>query len=694
MLKVRAEAKLMSRDVQLENIRNIGIIAHIDAGKTTATEMILHYSGRTYKIGRVDDGTAEMDWMDQERERGITIVSAATSCQWQDHRINIIDTPGHVDFTAEVERSLRVLDGGVVVFDGVAGVESQSEMVWRQADRYHVPRICFVNKMDRTGANFQRTIKTMKQRLKANAAPIQLPIGAEDKFTGIIDLMEEKAWYFHQGSHSKQAEIPEEYREMVTKYRQSLIENIAENDDEVMLAYISDGKIDTPMIKAGLRRATIATKIIPILCGSALKDMGVQPVLNAIIDYLPSPLDIPPIEGIDTRSKQEESRPPDDATPFSALAFKIVTDPFVGRLVYLRIYSGVVKSGEQVYNSITGKKERIGRLYQMHANDREEIPAAYTGSIVAAVGLKETSTGDTVCDSKHPILLESISFPEPVISVAIEPKSKTDQDRITESLAKLAEEDPTFKVQYNNQTGQTLISGMGELQLEVIITRLLREFHVKARVSKPKVTYKETITGSTKARGHFVRQTGGHGQYGDVWLEIEPLERGEGFEFVNKITGGTIPKEYITPIKAGVQEALNEGPIAGYPVVDVRITVMDGSYHEVDSSEIAFRMAGMIGARKCIEDADPVLLEPVMKMEVTTPDDFLSDVISGLNARRANIEGIETHDGFGVIRCQFPLAESFGYATNLRSISQGRASFFMEFDHYEAVPKELASGIL
>ncbi|MFO8101640.1 MAG: elongation factor G [Dehalococcoidia bacterium] len=683
----------MSRDVQLERIRNIGVIAHIDAGKTTATEMILHYSGRTYKIGRVDDGTAEMDWMDQERERGITIVSAATSCQWKGYHINLIDTPGHVDFTAEVERSLRVLDGGVVVFDGVAGVESQSEMVWRQADRYNVPRICFVNKMDRTGADFWRTIETMKQRLKTNPVPIQMPIGAEDNFQGIIDLLEEKAWYFSAGSNVEQGGIPDEYRKTASDYRQNLIEKVAEVDDEVMNAYISDSEIDIPMLKAGLRRGTISTRLVPILCGSALRDRGIQPVLDAIVDFLPSPLDIPPINGLDPKTGQEKVRPPEDSAPFSALAFKIVTDPFVGRLVYLRVYSGSVKSGEQVYNAATGKKERIGRLYQMHANDREEIPAAYTGGIVAAVGLKETSTGDTICDSKQPVLLESIAFPEPVISIAIEPKSKVDQDRIVDSLAKLAEEDPTFKVQYNEQTGQTLISGMGELQLEVIVTRLLREFQVKARVSKPRVAYKETITDSSQAEGRFIRQSGGRGQYGVVRLEIEPLERGQGVEFANKIVGGNVPKEYIPAIKVGVEEALGEGPVAGYPVTDVRISAVDGSYHEVDSSEIAFRMAGSIGTRACLEKAKPVLLEPVMKMEVTTPEEFLSEVIGGLNARRANIESIDTHQGFGVIICYLPLGESFGYATNLRSISQGRASFFMGFDHYEIVPKEQASKI-
>ncbi len=684
----------MARNIQLERVRNIGIIAHIDAGKTTMTEMILHYSGRTYKIGRVDNGTAEMDWMDQERERGITIVSAATSCLWKEHRINIIDTPGHVDFTAEVERCLRVLDGGVVVFDGVAGVESQSEMVWRQADRYRVPRICFVNKMDRTGADFFRTLDMMRSRLKTNPVPIQLPIGAENTFSGIIDLIEEKATYFGQNSNTEPGDIPDEYRQQAKELRQNLIEKVAESDDELMLAYVSDGDINTPMLKAGLRRAVLSAKIVPVLCGSALRDMGVQPVLNAVVDYLPSPLDIPPITGKHPKTEEEKTRPPEDAAPFSALAFKIVTDPFVGRLVYLRVYSGMVKSGEQVYNAATGNKERIGRLYQMHANDREEIPAAFTGDIVAAVGLKETSTGDTICDSKRPILLESITFPEPVISIAIEPKSKTDQERIADSLAKLAEEDPTFKVQYNDQTGQTLISGMGELQLEVIVTRLLREFQVKARVSKPRVAYKETITSPAKAEGRFIRQSGGHGQYGVVSIEVEPLEQGEGFDFVDQIKGGAIPREYISAIKAGALQAMNEGPIGGYPVVDVRVTAVDGSYHDVDSSEIAFRMAGSIGTRTCLEKASPALLEPVMKMEVTTPEEFLSEVLGGLNSRRAIIEGIESHQGFGVIRCFLPLAESFGYATSLRSISQGRASFFMGFDHYEIVPKDIASSIV
>ncbi len=684
---------MVSDEVQLKDIRNIGIIAHIDAGKTTMTEMVLHYTGRTHKIGRVDDGTTEMDWMDQERERGITIVAAATTCYWKGHRINLIDTPGHVDFTAEVERCLRVLDGGVVIFDGVAGVESQSEVVWRQADKYHVPRICFVNKMDRPGANFLRTIDTMRKRLKANPVAIQLPMGSESSFVGVIDLIEEKAWYFYEGSRSEVTEIPPEYREAAAKHRQALIEALADSDDELMAAYLGEGSIDVPLIKAALRRATIAAKTFPVLCGSALKDIGIQPVLDAIVNYLPSPLDMPPVQGFDPRTKQTITRRPDDKA-LAALAFKIVTDPFVGRLVYLRIYSGSVESGQQVYNSITDKKERIGRLYQMHANDREEIAEASGGNIVAAVGLRNTSTGETICDAKHPIVLEAISFPEPVISVAIEPKSRADQDRIMDALGKLAEEDPTFKVRYNAETGQTLISGMGELQLEVLVTRLLREFNVKARVSKPRVAYKETITAKARAQGKFVRQTGGRGQYGDVWLEIEPLERGKGFEFENATVGGVIPKEFIPAVKAGVVEALNEGVLGGFPVIDVKVTVVDGSYHEVDSSEIAFRMAGAIGTRECLSKAGPILLEPMMKVEVTTPTEFMSDVIGGLNARRCSIESVEPYEGYTIIRCSLPLAESFGYATDLRSMSQGRASFFMAFDRYEPVPKELADSIL
>ncbi|MFW0858922.1 MAG: elongation factor G [Dehalococcoidia bacterium] len=683
----------MSRTIPLERIRDIGIIAHIDAGKTTITEMILHHSGRTYKIGRVDDGTAEMDWMDQERERGITITAAATSCDWQDHRINIIDTPGHVDFTAEVERSLRVLDGGVMIFDGVAGVESQSEMVWRQANKYRVPRICFVNKMDRMGADLWRTVDMMKKRLNANVGLTQLPLGEESSLTGVIDIIEEKAYKFSGELNSELTEIPipDEYRDNAARYRRALIENLAEADDEIMLAYVADEKIDVAAIKAGLRRATISARIVPVLCGSALRNIGIQPVLNAIVDYLPSPLDMPPIRG---SGVIEELRYPDDDAPFSALAFKIVTDPFIGRLVYLRVYSGRIKSGAVVYNAVTGKKERIGRLYQMHANNRVEIPEIDSGSIAAAVGLRNTSTGDTICDAEHPIILESITFPEPVISVAIEPMSRGDQDRIVDALTKLAEEDPTFKVQYNQETGQTLISGMGELQLEVIVVRLLREFRVKAKVSRPRVAYKETITIPARAEGRFVRQTGGRGQYGHVWLEIEPMEPGTGFEFVNRIQGGVVPREYIPAVQTGIKQTFAEGVIAGYPVVDVRATIVDGSYHEVDSSEPAFKMAGAIAARECVRKAAPVILEPIMKLEVVTPQEFLGDVIGGLNARRGNIDGIEPREALTVIQCFLPLAESFGYATDLRSISQGRASFFMGFDRYQAVSKELADSII
>ncbi|MCL0041158.1 elongation factor G [Dehalococcoidia bacterium] len=689
----------MSRTIPLERIRDIGIIAHIDAGKTTITEMILHHSGRTYKVGRVDDGTTEMDWMDQERERGITITAAATSCDWRDHRINIIDTPGHVDFIAEVERSLRVLDGGVVIFDGVAGVESQSEMVWRQANKYNVPRICFVNKMDRVGADLLRSVDMMKRRLNANVGLIQLPLwskGQAPTLTGIIDIIGEKAYMFSGELNSELTEIPipDEYRDMVARYRRALIENLAESDDEIMLAYIADEEIDVAAIKAGLRRATISARIVPVLCGSALRNIGIQLVLDAIVDYLPSPLDMPPIRGFEPSSGLEELRYPDDDAPFSALAFKVVTDPFVGRLVYLRVYSGRIKSGAQVYNAVRGKRERIGRLYQMHANDREEIPEIETGSIAGAVGLRNTSTGDTICDARHPIILESIAFPEPVVSVAIEPRSRDDQDRIVDSLTKLSEEDPTFKVQYNQETGQTLIFGMGELQLEVIVTRLLREFRVKAKVSKPRVAYKETITIPARAEGRFIRQTGGRGQYGHVWLEIEPLEPGSGFEFASRIQGGVVPREYIPAVESGVKETFAEGVIAGYPVIDVRATIVDGSYHEVDSSEPAFKMAGAIAARECVRKAAPVILEPIMKLEVTTPEEFLGDVIGDLNARRGTIDGIEPRDALTVIQCYLPLAESFGYATGLRSISQGRASFFMEFDHYQAVSKELADSII
>ncbi len=695
MVKTSSEVKTMPREVQLQHIRNIGIIAHIDAGKTTVTEDVLHHSGRTHRIGRVDDGTTEMDWMDQERERGITITSAATSCDWQGHRINIIDTPGHVDFTAEVERSLRVLDGGVVVFDGVAGVESQSEMVWRQADRYRAPRICFVNKMDRTGASLTFTVDMMRKRLHTNPALVQLPIWDNQSFAGIIDLVKQEAWAFSDAANSelRKISIPEEYMESANQYRHELIETVAEYDDEVMLAYVNDSDIDVDTLKRGLRRATVANKVVPVLCGSGLKDMGVQMMLDAVVDYLPSPLDMPPMQGINPKTNSEEFCYPDDDASFTVLAFKTVTDPFVGRLVYFRVYSGMIKSGEQVYNATKEKKERMGRLYRVHADERKEISEVHSGSIAAAVGLKSTSTGDTICSLDKSIILEAIKFPEPVISVAIEPKARLDQDRIVEALTKLAEEDPTFRVDYNRETGQTLISGMGELQLEVIVTRLLREFKVNARVSKPQVAYKEAITAKAKAEGRFIRQSGGRGQYGHVWMELEPLERGKGFEFDNQIQGGLIPKDFVPAVEAGVKEALGQGLIAEYPVVDVKAALFDGSYHEVDSSEAAFKMAGAIATRECGRKAHPVLLEPIMKVEVTTPQELLSDVIGDLNSRRGHIDNVEPREGTSIIQCRLPLAETFGYATDLRSITQGRASFFMEFDHYAPVPKEVAQAI-
>lgn len=685
----------MPSEVQLQYIRNIGIIAHIDAGKTTVTEAILHHSGRTHKIGRVDDGTTEMDWMDQEKERGITITSAATSCDWKGHRINIIDTPGHVDFTAEVERSLRVLDGGVVIFDGVEGVESQSEMVWRQADKYGVPRICFVNKMDRTGASLSFTVDMMKKRLHTNPAPIQLPIWEDEAFSGIIDIVQGEAWAF-SGAPSQEARkipIPDEYKESVEKSRQELIETIAEYDDEVMLAYVNDSDIDVATLKRGLRRATLTGKVVPVLCGSGLRDMGVQMILDAVADYLPSPLDMPPMQGINPKTGTEEFCYPDNDAPFAALAFKTVTDPYVGRLVYFRVYSGMIKSGAQVHNATQGKKERMGRLYQVHADEREEIAEVHSGGIAAAVGLKNTSTGDTICSLDNNIILETIKFPEPVISVAIEPKARLDQGRIVEALAKLAEEDPTFRVDYDKETGQTLISGMGELQLEVITTRLLREFKVNARVSKPQVAYKETITAKAEAEGRFIRQSGGRGQYGHVWLELEPMERGKGFEFENRIQGGVIPKDFIPAVESGVKEALGQGLIAGYPVVDVKATLFDGSYHEVDSSEAAFKTAGAIATKECGRKAHPIILEPIMKMEVTTPQELLSDVIGDLNSRRGHIDNVEPREGTSIIQCHVPLAEVFGYATDLRSITQGRASFFMQFDYYAPVPREVAQNI-
>ena len=686
----------MARALPLERVRNIGIIAHIDAGKTTVTEMVLYHTGRTYKVGQVDEGTAVMDWMEQERERGITITMAATSCEWAGHQINIIDTPGHVDFTAEVERSLRVLDGGVVVFDALAGVESQSETVWHQADSYRVPRICFINKMDRIGADYFGTIEMIKDRLRANPVPLQIPLGAEASFKGVIDLIEERAWVFSESRDEEPVEvpIPEEYQEIAANYREKLIEQVADNDEALMHSYIEGGVIAVPEIKAALRRATLSIRVVPVLCGSAVRNKGIQPVLDAIVNYLPSPLDIPPVQGIDPRTGKDSFREASDNAPFAALAFKIVSDPFVGRLVYLRVYSGTVRTGSQVLNSAREQKERLGRLLQMHANRREEVDEISCGGIVAVVGLKNTFTGDTICDPAKPVVLEAIKFPQPVISVAIEPNTKADQDRIGDALRKLADEDPTFKTRYDQDTGQTILSGMGELHLDIIVDRLVREYNVNAKIGKPQVSYRETITESVRVEGNFVKQTGGHGQYGNVWLELEPMERGGGFEFVNKIPGGAIPKQYIPAVERGVKEALESGVIAGYPVIDVRVIAFDGSYHQVDSSDMAFKMAGAIGLRKGVRMANPVLLEPIMKLEVATPKEFLGDIIGDLNAMRARVEAVELRAWTHIVRGYVPLAESFGYATDLRSISQGRATYSMEFHHYQEVPKEQAEEIL
>jgi len=682
----------MPRSFPLDHIRNIGIIAHIDAGKTTVTERVLYYTGKTYKIGEVHEGTTVMDWMEQERQRGITITAAATTCHWREHRVNIIDTPGHVDFTAEVERSLRVLDGGVVVFDAVAGVEAQSETVWRQADRYGVPRICFINKMDRVGANLHRCISMIEDRLRAKPILVQIPIGKEESFTGIIDLIERKAWLYDGKIDSKpeEIEIPDKEKERVEKYRQAIIERLAEEDDHILSAYLESSEITADDIKKALRKVTLINKCIPVLCGSALKNKGIRLLLDAVVDYLPSPLDMPPVTAIHVKTEEKVIRLASDEAPFAALAFKVVADPFVGRLVYLRVYSGRVKAGAQVFNSTRGKKERIGRLMLMHANRYEEVNEADTGAIVAAMGLKETFTGDTLSEATQQVILESIRFPEPVLSVAIEPKTRADRDKMGEALQKLAEEDPTFKVFYNEETGQTVISGMGELHVEVIISRLLGEYKVLAKVGNPRVAYKETITTSAKAEGRFVRQSGGRGQYGQVYIEVEPLERGSGFKFVDKIKGGVLSKPFILAAENGIKEAMETGGTAGYQVVDVQVTLYDGSYHEVDSSELAFKMAGSIAFKDGINKASPVILEPVMKLEVITPGQFLGDVVGDISSRRGHIDLIETRGETSAIRCKIPLAETFGYATAIRSMTQGRATHSMEFYQYQELPAELA----
>ncbi|MGI8967663.1 MAG: elongation factor G [Chloroflexota bacterium] len=688
----------MAQDFNLETTRNIGIIAHIDAGKTTTTERILFYTNKIHRVGEVHEGAATMDWMEQERERGITITSAATTSFWKDHRINIIDTPGHVDFTVEVERSLRVLDGGVVVLDAVAGVEPQSETVWRQADKYQVPRFVFVNKMDRIGADFDRCVEMVKDRLGANAVVIQLPIGNQSDFAGMIDLITMKAIIYADdlGTEQSEAEIPLDLQSTSDQAREAMFDALSLVDDEFATLYyehLSGGEITVEQIRAALRRGTISNKLVAILCGSSLRNKGVQPMLDAVVEFLPSPLDVPPVVGINPKTDLEEERAPTEEAPFSGLAFKIVSDPFVGRLAYCRLYSGRMTAGSYVLNSTKDNRERVGRLLRMHANHREEITEASAGDIVAIVGLKNTFTGDTVCAVDKPIILESITFPEPVISVAVEPKTKADTDKMGEALVKLSEEDPTFRMRNDPDTAQTIISGMGELHLEIIVDRMLREFKVQANVGRPQVAYKETITRKSRAEGRFIRQTGGRGQFGDVWIELEPMEPGAGFEFVNKIVGGSVPREYIAPVEAGIREAMESGVLAGFPVLDVRATLVDGSYHEVDSSEMAFKIAGSMAFKAAAEKAGPALLEPIMRVEVTTPESFVGDVIGDLNSRRGRVDAMEPRGNVHVVRSFVPLAEMFGYSTTIRSMTQGRASYSMEPSHYEQVPTSIAEDI-
>ena len=684
------------REYSLDNTRNIGIMAHIDAGKTTCTERILFYTGKIHKVGETHEGAAQMDWMEQEQERGITITSAATTCKWKDVRVNIIDTPGHVDFTVEVERSLRVLDGAVAIFDAKMGVEPQSETVWRQADKYHVPRICFVNKMDKMGANFFYSVGTMVERLKANAVPIQLPIGAEDKFKAIIDLVSMNAVKYNndEGTDLEVIDIPEEHLAQAQEYRDKLIEALSDFDEEIMEKYLNGEEISEAELKAAIRKSTINNEIVPVLCGTAYKHKGVRLVLDAIVDYLPNPLDVPQMKGFDPDSDEVIVREASDDAPLAALAFKIATDPFVGKLTFFRVYSGVLESGSYVLNSTKGKKERIGRILQMHANKREEIKHSYTGDIDAAVGLKITTTGDTLCDPNHAIVLESMIFPEPVIEVAIEPKTKAGQEKMGVGLQKLAEEDPTFKTYTNPETGQTIIAGMGELHLEIIVDRLLREFKVEANVGKPQVSYKETVIGKADVDVKYARQSGGKGQYGHVKIILEPQEMGQGITFVNAITGGVIPKEYIPAVEAGVRGAAENGILAGYPVIDFKVTLYDGTYHEVDSSEMAFKIAGSMAFKQAMEKATPVLLEPYMKVEITTPEEYLGDVMGDVNSRRGRIEGFSDRSGIKVVDAYVPLSEMFGYATTLRSLTQGRASYSMEFHHYEKVPNNVAEKIM
>ena len=687
----------MSRSTSLDKYRNIGIMAHIDAGKTTTTERILYYTGVSHKIGEVHEGTATMDWMEQEQERGITITSAATTCSWRDYNINIIDTPGHVDFTIEVERSLRVLDGAVAVFCSVGGVEPQSETVWRQADKYGVPRLAFINKMDRVGADFFRGIQMIKDRLKANPLPIQIPVGKEENFKGVVDLVRMKAIIWNDeslGAQYEEIEIPAELLDEATEYREKMIEEISSHDDALMEKYLSGEVLTEVEIMSAIRTGTIAIKFCPVICGSSFKNKGVQNLLDAVVDYMPSPLDIPAIKGIDVDSGEETERQASDSEPFSALGFKIMTDPFVGQLTFFRVYSGVVAAGSYVYNSTKGKKERIGRILKMHANKREEIKEVYAGDIAAAVGLKYTTTGDTLCGEEKQVILESIEFPEPVISIAIEPKTKAEQEKLGFGLQKLASEDPSFRVKTDEETGQTIISGMGELHLEIIVDRLKREFKVEANVGKPQVAYRETITKKVKVEGKFVRQSGGRGQYGHVWLEIEPQEAGKGFEFVDAIKGGVVPREYIPAVGKGALEATDNGVMAGFPVVDIKVTLVDGSYHEVDSSEMAFKIAGSMGFKEGCAKAGPIILEPIMSVEVVVPEEYMGDVIGDLNSKRGRIMGMDSRAGAQVVSAMVPLASMFGYSTDLRSATQGRATYAMTFDHYEPVPKSVSEEIV
>ncbi len=685
----------MGREFPLEKTRNIGIMAHIDAGKTTTTERILFYTGVNHKIGEVHDGAATMDWMAQEQERGITITSAATTCHWKGYRVNIIDTPGHVDFTVEVERSLRVLDGSVAVFSVKDGVQTQSETVWRQASTYHVPRIAFINKMDTVGANFEHAVQTMRDRLHANAVAMQLPIGKESTFVGIVDLLTRKAEIYKddQGKEIEVTEVPDDMKDEVEELREKICEAAAEASDELMEKYLGGEELTIEEIKEAIRQQTIDCKLFPVFCGSAYKNKGIQMLLDAVLDYLPSPLDVPPVKGTDPKTEEEIERPADDKAPLSALAFKIMADPFVGKLAYFRVYSGEMHQGTYVLNSTKGKKERVGRILQMHANHRKEIDTAYTGDIAAAVGFKDVTTGDTLCDEEHPIILEKMVFPDPVISVAVEPKTKADQEKMGVALQRLAEEDPTFRVHTDPESNQTIISGMGELHLDIIVDRMKREFGVDATVGKPQVAYRETIRKEVEAEGKFIRQTGGHGQYGHCWLRLEPQEPGTGFSFENKIVGGVIPKEFIGPVQAGVEAAMEDGVVAGYPMVDIKVTVYDGSYHDVDSSEMAFKVAGSMAFKAGAKKADPVLLEPYMKVEVDVPEQYMGDVIGGLNSRRGRINGMETENGDSRISGFVPLSEMFGYATDLRSTTQGRGTFTMTFDHYEEVPKAISQQI-